>query len=95
MREYCVYMMANKTNTTLYVGVTNNLQRRIAEHKSDAIKGFTSRYKLHKLVYFEVTNDISAAIQREKQIKAGSREKKNQLVNNLNPDWRDLAEDLY
>jgi putative endonuclease len=65
-KEYCVYIMTNDVNTVLYTGVTNDLARRVYEHKTNAVKGFTSRYKLHKLVYFEVTNDVNAAIQREK-----------------------------
>ena len=93
-KEYCVYIMTNRVNTVFYTGVTNDLSRRIYEHKSNAVKGFTSRYKLHKLVFFEVTNDINAAIQREKQIKGGSRQKKIELINAMNPEWRDLSEDL-
>ena len=93
-KEYCVYIMTNDVNTVLYTGVTNDLVRRVYEHQTNAVKGFTSRYKLHKLVYFEVTNDINAAIQREKQIKGGSRQKKIDLVNAMNPEWRDLTEDL-
>jgi putative endonuclease len=88
-KEYCVYILANETNTTLYTGVTNNLKRRVIEHKNNVMDGFTSRYKLHKLVYYEVTNDIKAAIQREKQIKGGSRQKKIDLVNSMNPGWND------
>jgi putative endonuclease len=87
--------MTNKNNTTLYTGVTNNLLRRVEEHKKHTNSGFTSHYKLHKLVYFEVTSDIQAAILREKQIKGGSRQKKIDLINSLNPDWKDLSEDLY
>lgn len=92
--EYCVYSMTNKANTTLDTGVTNNLQRRVHEHKCDVVEGFTSKYKLHKLVYFEVTTDINAAIRREKQIKGGSRQKKMDLINTINPEWKDLTEDL-
>ena len=90
-KQYCVYIMTNINNTTLYTGVTNNLKRRVYEHKNDIVKGFTSKYKLHKLVYYEVTNDINAAIFREKQIKAGSRQKKNDLINEMNPSWEDLS----
>jgi putative endonuclease len=93
-KEYCVYIMTNSVNTVLYTGVTNNLARRVHEHKLNAVKGFTSRYKLYKLVYYEVTKDVNAAIQREKQIKGGSRQKKIDLVNTMNPEWRDLSEDL-
>lgn len=93
-KEYCVYIMTNRVNTVFYTGVTNDLARRVYEHKSNVPKSFTSRYKLHKLVYFEVTSDINAAIQREKQIKSGSRQKKIDLINVNNPEWRDLSEDL-
>jgi len=91
-REYCIYIMTNLNNTTLYTGVTSDLRKRVFEHKSDVVDGFTKRYKLHKLVYYEVTNDINAAILREKQIKGGSRKKKIELINHLNPDWEDLAD---
>jgi len=76
----------------MYVGVTNNLERRIAEHKSGAIAGFSQKYKTHKLVYYEQTPQIEAAIAREKEIKRWRREKKNQLVETLNPSWLDLYE---
>jgi len=92
--EYFVYILTNEFNTTLYVGVTNDLLRRITEHQSDAISGFTKKYRLHKLVYFELTSDISEAIFREKQLKAGSRKKKIDLVNSVNPEWKDLSLDL-
>ncbi len=88
--EYCVYIMTNKNHTTLYTGVTNNLVRRVTEHKSHLIKGFTDRYNLEVLVYYEVTEDINAAIFREKQIKGGSRNKKILLIESLNPEWNDL-----
>ena len=94
-KEYCVYIMTNKTNTTLYTGVTNNLLRRIMEHRNKSIKGFTSHYNICKLVYYEITHDVQAAIIREKQIKAGSRKKKIDLINSLNPEWKDLYEELY
>ncbi len=93
-KQYCVYMMTNALNTVLYTGVTNDLTRRVYEYKTNAVEGFTNRYKLHKLVYYEVTGDINAAIQREKQIKGGSRKKKIELVNAMNPEWRDLSDDL-
>lgn len=86
--------MTNRVNTVLYTGVTNNLLRRVHEHKTNTVKGFTSRYKLHKLVFFEVTNDVNAAIRREKQIKGGSRQKKIEIINAMNPEWRDLSEGL-
>ena len=93
-QDYCVYIMTNSVNTVLYTGVTNDLARRVYKHKTNAMEGFTSRYKLHKLVYYEVTNDVNAAIQREKHNKGGSRQKKIDLVNAMNPEWRDLSEDL-
>jgi putative endonuclease len=86
--------MTNKNNTTLYTGVTNNLLRRVLEHKSGMGSKFTHRYNIYKLVYYETTNDIEAAIIREKQIKGGSRQKKIDLVNSINPGWRDLSEDF-
>ena len=92
--EYCVYIMTNMHNTTLYTGVTNNLKRRVFEHKDHLVKGFSDRYNLEKLVYFEVSSEINTAILREKQIKNGSRKKKIKLIESINPGWRDLASDL-
>ncbi len=86
--------MTNKNNTVLYTGVTNNLIRRVCEHKEKLTKGFTSKYNVNKLVYFEETNSIDSAIKREKQIKAGSRQKKIDLINFLNPEWKDLYDDI-
>ena len=91
---YYVYMMTNWNNNVLYIGVTNNLLRRVLEHKSKAIPGFTQRYNLHKLVYFEDYTNINLAIDREKQLKGWKREKKNQLVNEFNKDWLDLSKGL-
>jgi len=93
-REYCVYIMSNRYNTVLYTGVTNDLYRRVQEHKQHQVEGFTSKYRIEKLVYFKVTSDVNAAIVREKQIKAGSRRKKIELIESMNPEWWDLAEDL-
>jgi len=90
MKKYYVYILFNKRNGTLYTGVTNNLKRRIEEHKNKSIKGFTSQYNIDKLGYFEEFNDIQLAIAREKQIKAGNRKKKLQLIESLNPNWDDL-----
>jgi putative endonuclease len=87
---YFVYIITNKTHSTLYTGVTNNLTRRITEHIQGIGSSFTRRYKINKLVYFEVYPDIRSAISREKQIKAGSRIKKLELIHSLNPDWDDL-----
>ena len=92
MRTYTVYILANKNNTVLYVGVTNNIQRRIGEHKTKFNrKCFTARYNVDKLVYFENFTHIIEAIEREKQLKAGSRVKKEELINMENGEWRDLA----
>ena len=93
-KTYCVYIMTNKRNSTLYTGVTNNLLRRVHEHKRGVGNKFTNRYRINKLVYYETTNDVEAAIMREKQIKDGSRQKKIDLVNSINPGWRDLSDDL-
>jgi putative endonuclease len=94
-KEYCVYIMTNFHNTVLYTGVTNNLQRRVLEHKSGKGSVFTAKYHLTKLVYFETSSDISAAISREKQIKAGSRQKKIDLINSINPEWNDLYDEYF
>ena len=92
MEQYTVYFMTNKNNTVLYIGVTSDLVKRVYQHKTKAYKGFTSKYNCDKLVYFEVYSDINEAIAREKQLKAGSRKKKNDLVNKENPEWKDLSE---
>lgn len=90
--SYYVYLLTNWNNKVLYVGVTNDLNRRLYEHKNKIIQGFTQKYNLNKLVYFEETNDINAAITREKEIIKRRREKEDNLVNQLNPDWIDLSE---
>ena len=92
--QYCVYIMTNKNNTVLYTGVTNNLRRRVIEHKTGQGGKFTSKYKITKLVYYECGGDINAAIDREKQIKGGSRQSKKDLINDMNPEWKDLFGDL-
>ena len=84
--------MTNKNNTVLYIGVTSKLVKRVYQHKTKAYKGFTSKYNCDKLVYFEVYSDVNEAIAREKQLKAGSRKKKNDLVNYENPEWKDLSD---
>jgi len=89
-KSYAVYLLTNKNNTVIYTGMTNNLHRRIAEHKQKNIPGFTKRYSVDKLVYYEYFDDSRTAIAREKQIKAGSREKKEALINGMNPVWDDL-----
>ena len=91
---YCVYILTNKNNTVLYTGVTNNLRRRAIEHRTGQGGKFTSRYKIIKLVYYECGNDIHAAIEREKQIKGGSRQSKIDLINSVNPEWEDLFSEL-
>jgi putative endonuclease len=87
---YYVYILANYTNTVLYTGVTNDLVRRVYEHKEKLVKGFTQKYNVDKLVYYEATEDVMSAIVREKQIKAGSRQKKLDLINDFNSKWQDL-----
>ena len=94
MREYFVYIMSNRSKT-LYVGVTNNLERRVYEHKHGLIEGFTTRYRVTRLVYYETTGDVSAAIEREKQIKGWLRRKKVALIESMNPEWDDLSETWY
>ena len=90
---YYVYIMTNKLNSVLYIGVTNDLTRRVYEHKSKVEpNSFTAKYNADKLVYFESTNSIESAIAREKQLKGGSRKKKIDLINSVNPDWNDLYE---
>ncbi len=87
--------MTNKNNTTVYTGITNDLIRRVYEHKNSfSIKSFTARYNLHKLVYFEMTTDVYSAISREKQIKGHSRKWKNELISSMNPEWKDLYIDI-
>ena len=93
-RHYCVYIMTNRHNTVLYTGVTNDLKKRAWQHREKLVEGFTKRYNVTKLVYYEVFDDVHAAIAREKQIKAGSRQKKIDLVNSMNREWRDLYDEL-
>ena len=93
MHNYYVYILTNWNNKVMYIGVTNNLERRVYEHKNKLIDGFTKKYNINKLVYYEYTEQIEAAISREKQIKGWLREKKNQLVSESNPQWRDLSQD--
>ena len=94
MRQYYIYMLTNKANRVLYIGVTNNLERRIFEHKHKLIEGFTKRYNLTKLIYYEVTSDIHSALEREKQLKNWHRDWKINLINNFNPLWKDLSENF-
>ena len=88
--KYYVYILTTVNNTALYIGVTNNLSRRLSEHKSGALEGFTKRYKVHKLVYFETFDNVKYAIAREKQLKGLTRAKKNKIINEVNPDWDEL-----
>ena len=94
MKQFAVYILTNKWNQVFYTGVTNNLKRRIFEHKEKLVEGFTKRYSLTKLVYFELCNNPKDAITREKQIKAGSREKKRELIISINPDFKDLYQEI-
>ena len=91
---FYVYILTNWNNKVMYVGITNDLERRIYEHKEKLVKGFTNKYNVNKLGYYEQTPDISAELNREKEIKKWRREKKNRLVVNANPLWRDLSEDI-
>jgi putative endonuclease len=93
-KQYYVYIMTNKHHTVLYTGMTNDLQRRAYEHRTGQGGGFTSRYNVKELVWYEICQDVNAAIAREKQIKGGSRKDKIALVDQMNPEWRDLYDDL-
>jgi len=92
--QYYVYIMTNKSGT-LYVGLTNNLKKRVFEHKSKLVEGFTEKYNINKLLYFETFSDIYSAIAREKTIKGWLRSKKVELVRTTNPDWADLSQDWH
>ncbi len=93
--SYYVYILANETNVAIYVGVTNDLIRRLWEHRNSADpKSHTAKYRIHKLVYYEETTDVRAAIEREKQIKSWNRSRKNRLVESMNPGWNDLFASL-
>jgi len=92
--QYCVYIITNQNNTVLYTGITNDLKRRIYEHKEKLLKSFSSKYNLNKLVFYELTEDVESAITREKQIKGGSRQKKIGLIISMNPGWKDLYNEL-
>jgi putative endonuclease len=94
MSEYYVYILASKRNGTLYIGVTNDLIRRVYEHKNDIVKGFTNKYKVHLLVYYEVCENSVSAIQREKQLKVWQRKWKIRLIEESNPEWRDLYQEI-
>ena len=91
----CIYIMTNEYNTVLYTGVTSNIIKRVSEHKNKTVSGFTSKYKVTKLVYYENYPTMPEAIAREKQIKGGSRQKKIDLINRTNPKWTDLYEEFF
>lgn len=93
-KEHYVYILASRRNGTLYVGVTNDLIRRVHEHRNDFVKGFTSKYRVHRLVYFEQCEDFDSALLREKQIKKWQRKWKLELIEEKNPEWRDLYREL-
>jgi len=91
MNQYFDYILTNKSNQVLYIGVTNSLERRMYEHKNKMIDGFTKRYNLTKLVYFEETSDVRSAIEKEKKLKNWHRDWKIKLINDFNPEWKDLS----
>jgi putative endonuclease len=93
-KTFYVYIMASKRNGVIYIGITNNLVRRVYEHKHDLADGFTKRYKVHKLVYFECTESSLAAITREKQLKKWNRRWKIELIEEMNPEWNDLYSEM-
>ncbi|MBE6562445.1 MAG: GIY-YIG nuclease family protein [Ruminococcaceae bacterium] len=92
MNNYYVYILSNWNGNVLYIGVTNDLKRRLYEHKNKITEGFTQKYNVNKLVYFETTSDVNIAINREKQLKGWKREKKNRLIESVNPKWIDISE---
>ena len=94
LKFYYVYILASKRNGTLYVGITDNLIKRVWQHKNDLADGFTKRYKVHGLVYFEQTNDVISAISREKKLKRWKRPWKLQLIEEKNPNWTDLYKNI-
>lgn len=93
-KQYYVYMLASRKNGTLYIGVTSNLIKRVYEHKNNLIKGFTQKYNVHKLVYYEVFDNAYESITREKRMKNWKRQWKIELINKFNPEWKDLYDDI-
>ncbi len=93
-RQYYVYILANRTNVALYIGVTGDLKRRVYEHKQKLISGFAERHGIDRLVYYELYHDPESAILREKRLKGSSRARKNRIVKSLNPQWRDLYDEI-
>ena len=94
MKHPCVYILASERKGTLYVGVTSNLPGRVWQHKNDVLEGFTRKYQVHDLVWYEAHDTMESAIGREKQLKAGSRARKIALIEAMNPAWRDLFDDI-
>jgi putative endonuclease len=94
MNNYYVYILASKRHGTLYIGVTNDLVRRVYEHKNDLVEGFTKKYGIHLLVYYEQYNNVESAIQRERQMKKWNRQWKIRRIERQNPDWRDLYDEI-
>jgi putative endonuclease len=93
-KNYYVYILASKRNGTLYTGVTSDLKKRVFEHKNNLVEGFTKKYAVHDLVYYEQTQDVLSAIEREKRLKKWNRKWKLELIEKMNPDWKDLFNDL-
>lgn len=93
-KQYFIYILTNYNKTSLYIGLTNNLERRVYEHKNKVNKGFTSKYYVDKLIYYEIFDNAEYAIAREKQLKGGSKQKKIDLINSFNPEWKDLYNDI-
>lgn len=94
-KTYYIYIVTNPHHTVLYTGITNNIYRRTDEHKGKKVKGFTKKYNADILVYYEAFTEVGYAIAREKQIKAGSRQKKIDLIESINPEWKDLSKDFF
>jgi putative endonuclease len=94
LKQPAIYILASKRNGTLYTGVTSDLVKRIWQHKNDVVPGFTQKYSVHMLVYYELADEMTAAISREKQIKGGARARKLALIESMNPKWRDLYDDI-
>ncbi len=91
---YCVYILASKHNTTIYTGVTSDLKSRVYQHKAHLVAGFTKHYNVDKLVYYDTCGDVLSVIAREKQIKSWSRKRKNELIESMNPEWRELYDEV-
>ncbi len=94
MKNFYIYIVTNETRTVLYTGITSNLVKRVFEHKNKSLGGFTAKYNVSRLVYYETAENAPAAIEREKQLKAGPRKRKLELINKFNPEWKDLYEEI-